>query len=358
MTFIITGGGTGGHLAIAKSLRDAAVGAGHRCIFIGSTSGQDQAWFAKESERSDAIAFKDEKSSFAKESTAFDAVHFLQTSGVVNKKGLAKLSSLFAVLKATFTALALVKQADAVMSVGGFSAAPASFAAVLLRKPYFIHEQNAAIGRLNRLLRPFTKAFFSSYENASPVKDYPVRGSFFEYAYTREKIKTIIFLGGSQGARFINELALKIAPLLREKNIEIIHQAGKLEKEKVEEAYKALGIKAEVFDFRPDVDKLMQKSDFAVSRSGASTLWELCASRLPALYIPYPFAAGDHQFYNASYLVEQKASWICRQEDDPYDLLVTLLDKSMKEQSEVLQSLIHKDGALSIIKEIEKCLQN
>ena len=187
MTFIITGGGTGGHLAIAKSLRDAAVGAGHKCIFIGSTSGQDQAWFVKEGDHSDPIAFKDEKSSF-------DAVHFLQTSGVVNKKGLAKLSSLFAVIKATFTALSLVKQADAVISVGGFSAAPASFAAVILRKPYFIHEQNAAIGRLNRLLRPFTKAFFSSYETSSAVKDYPVRGNFFEYAHTREKIKTIIFL--------------------------------------------------------------------------------------------------------------------------------------------------------------------
>jgi UDP-N-acetylglucosamine--N-acetylmuramyl-(pentapeptide) pyrophosphoryl-undecaprenol N-acetylglucosamine transferase len=76
------------------------------------------------------------------------------------------------------------------------------------------------------------------------------------------------------------------------------------------------------------------------------------------LYIPYPFAAGDHQFYNAAYLVEQKASWICRQEDDAYGLLVTLLEKNMKEQSEILQALIHKDGALTIIKEIEQCLQN
>lgn len=338
MTFVITGGGTGGHLAIAKSLRDAAIKAGHSCIFIGSNSGQDRSWFENDKD--------------------FSSVHFLQTSGVVNKRGLAKIRSLFKVLKATFDALFLVRKADAVISVGGFSAAPASFASVLLRKPYFIHEQNAAIGRLNRLLRPFSKAFFSSYEKESPVKDYPVRESFFEYAHSRENVKTIIFLGGSQGARFINELALRIAPLLSEKKIEIIHQAGKLERVKVEEAYKELGIQAEVFDFRPDVDELMNRSDFAVSRCGASTLWELCASTLPALYIPYPYAAGDHQFYNASYLVEQKASWICRQEDDPYDLLVELLEKNMKEQSAVLKGLIHKDGALSIIKEIENCLAN
>ncbi len=339
MTLLITGGGTGGHLAIAKSLRDAAVKAGHRSVFVGSSSGQDQAWFAGEN-------------------TGFKSVHFLDTSGVVNKKGFKKLISLFKTFKATLKALSLVKKADAVISVGGFSAGPASFAAILLRKPYFIHEQNASIGRLNRLLRPYCKAFYSSYEEESIIKDYPVRESFFEYAHTREKIKTIIFLGGSQGARFINELALRIAPLLRNKNINIIHQAGKLERTRVEEAYKALGIEAEVFDFRPDVDLLMQKSDFAVSRSGASTLWELCASSLPALYIPYPYAAGDHQFHNASFLVEKKASWICRQEDEPYELLVRLLDEDLKDKSEILRSLIHKNGAGSIIKEIEICLGN
>jgi len=345
MTFVITGGGTGGHLAIAKSLRDSAIKAGHSCIFIGSSSGQDHSWFAQ-------------NQTSCESDKGFQSVHFLQTSGVVNKQGLGKLFSLMKTVMATFQALFLVKKADAVISVGGFSAAPASFAAVLLRKPYFIHEQNAAIGRLNRLLRPFSKSFFSSYEEESVIKDYPVRESFFENAHSREKIKTIIFLGGSQGARFINDLALKIAPLLQEKGIRIIHQAGKLEYEKVKEAYQDMGIAAEVFDFRKDVDKLMNESDFAVSRSGASTLWELCASALPALYIPYPYAAGDHQFYNASFLVEKKASWICRQEDDPYERLVELIDRDMKDESEVLTRLIHKDGAQSIIKEVENCLQN
>jgi len=208
MKIVITGGGTGGHLAIARSLRDAALKAGHSCLFIGSTSGQDEAWF------------KDDK--------YFESVHFLQTSGVVNKRGLHKLFAVWLSFKAMLQALSLVKQADCVISVGGFSAAPASFAAVLLRRPYFIHEQNAAIGRLNRLLRPFSKAFFSSYEPSSPVKDYPVRASFFKEARIRSSVKTVIFLGGSQGARFINDLAVKIAPVLKEKGIKIIHQAGKL----------------------------------------------------------------------------------------------------------------------------------
>ena len=139
---------------------------------------------------------------------------------------------------------------------------------------------------------------------------------------------------------------------------QIIHQAGKSELKKVKEEYEALGIEAEVFDFRADLDLLMQKSDLAVSRSGASTLWELCASCLPALYIPYPYAAADHQFHNASFLLEKKASWLCRQEDGPYEVLAALLDKSVKRESEILKEIIHKEGAESMIREIEKCLAN
>ena len=338
MRILITGGGTGGHLAIAKSLRDAAIKAGHTCFFVGSTSGQDREWF--------------------QEDKSFDSVHFFSTSGIVNKKGLAKFASLFLTLKATFRALSLVKDADCVVSVGGFSAAPASFAAVLLQKPFFIHEQNASIGRLNKMLRPFAKAFFSSYEEESLVKDYPVRESFFGYARIREKVKTVIFLGGSQGARFVNELAIKSAPVLKEKGIKIIHQAGRSELAKVRDTYEELGVEAEVFAFRDDIDLLMRESDLAVSRSGASTLWELCASALPALYIPYPYAAGDHQFYNASFLLKKEASWVCRQEDDPYALLMKLIEKNLKEESEKLQTLIKPNGAESIIKEIETCLQS
>ena len=347
MKIVITGGGTGGHLAIAKSLRDAALKEGYSCIYIGSTSGQDRSWFAKEATQADSEG-----------SRGFSSVHFLHTRGVVNQKGLGKIFSLFLSLKATVQALFLLRGSDCLISVGGFSAAPASFASILLSKPFFIHEQNAAIGRLNGLLRPYAKAFFSSYEKDSIVKDYPVRESFFEYARERSKVQTIIFLGGSQGARFINELAVKIAPLLHEKGTRIIHQAGRLEIDKVKESYQDMGIEAEVFDFRPDIDALMQQSDLAVSRAGASTLWELCASALPALYIPYPYAAGDHQFYNAEFLVQKKASWLCRQEDDPYTLLVELLEKDLRQESRNLQTLIHKNGAELIIKEVEKCLQS
>ena len=335
MTILFTGGGTGGHLAIARALRDEAIKQGHTCHYVGSVSGQDRAWF--------------------EEDEHFVSVTFLETTGVVNKSGLGKIRALFKSIKATFQAMGIVKRVDRVVSVGGFSAAPASFAAILLRKPFFIHEQNAAIGRLNQLLRPYAKAFFSSYEKQSPVKDYPVRERFFNLSRAREEVKCVIFLGGSQGARFINELALKVAPVLDEKGISIIHQAGALEYEKVQAEYAALGIKAEVFDFRPDLDVLMQKSDLAVSRSGASTLWELSASKLPALFIPYPYAAGDHQYHNAKFLLAHQAGWLCRQEEDVESKLLSLINGSMSEASANLEGLIHPDGAKKIIEVIVKC---
>ncbi len=197
MKFVITGGGTGGHLTIAKVLQEAFIKRGHEVIFIGSTSGQDRSWFEKRS--------------------GFSHTYFLETSGVVNKRGFAKVKSLFNILKAVLKSISIMREhkIQGVISVGGFSAAPASFASILIRKPLYIHEQNAKVGRLNSLLKPYSRVFFSSYESDSPLKSYPVNKVLFDQARLREKINTIIFLGGSQGAKAINDLALKVAPYLK-----------------------------------------------------------------------------------------------------------------------------------------------
>ena len=94
----------------------------------------------------------------------------------------------------------------------------------------------------------------------------------------------------------------------------------------------------------------MQQADFAIARSGASTLWELSAMACPALFIPYPYAAGDHQFYNAKFLVDQDVAWIMRESEIELDKVVALLDEDMEEKSRKLQQLIEKNGALQIAK--------
>lgn len=335
MNLIFTGGGTGGHLVIALSLAEKARERGHKVMFIGSTSGQDRQWFA--------------------DSTLFDEVHFLETTGVVNKSGFGKIAALWKVFKASLKSRALIRSfhADAVVSVGGFSAAPAAMAAVVSRVPLYIHEQNAVTGKLNRLLRPYAKRFFSSYEEGENHCDYPVNARYFENARIRSNVKTVIFLGGSQGAKFINDLAIEIAPWLQEKKIHIIHQCGLKEEERVRAAYHELGIEAEVYGFTTQIAELCEKSDFAISRSGASTLWELCAAKIPAFYIPFPHAAADHQYHNARYIIDHNAGWCERQSEGLILKLQEAIESDIRVKSEALGALISPAGAMHIIEKIE-----
>ena len=154
MNIVITGGGTGGHLVIAKVIATELKSRGFELFYIGSTKGQDSLWFK------DSEIFKDK--------------FFLESSGVVNKKGISKLCSLFNILNLSKFCTKIFKKHDikAVFSVGGYSASPASFAAVFNKTPLFIHEQNAMIGRLNKLLKPFARGFYSAYN--IPKFDYPV----------------------------------------------------------------------------------------------------------------------------------------------------------------------------------------
>jgi len=324
----MTGGGTGGHLTIIKAVKEELLD--EELIYIGSTKGQDRAWFGEDKQ--------------------FKKTYFLPTQGVVNQGFLGKIKSVFMLIKATHKARKILKEANVkvVFCVGGFSAAPTSFAAKLLGIPLVIHEQNAAIGSLNKLLRSRSKAFVSSYEESSPIKAYPIKKEYFEKSRIRDDIKTIMFLGGSQGAKAINELALKLAPTLKERNIKIIHQAGERNIKEVEQAYKELDIEAEVFGFTTKISDFMKEADFAIARSGASTLWELSAMACPALFIPYPYAAGDHQFYNAKFLVDQEVAWIMRESEIEIDKVISLLDKDMSKKSQKLQKLIEKNGALQI----------
>jgi len=324
----MTGGGTGGHLAIIKAVKEQLND--KKLIYIGSTKGQDKQWFAKDDD--------------------FVAKYFFDTRGVVNQGVLGKVKSLFMMAGATMKAIKLIRkhQAKVVFSVGGFSAAPMAFAAKLTRTPLVIHEQNAALGSLNKLLKPYATHFISSYLDESPIKAYPIKEVFFDNAHLRDRVKTIIFLGGSQGAKAINTLALEIAPMLQEKGIRIIHQAGVKNVDEVEKAYAGLGIEAEVFGFTTKLADYMNEADFAIARSGASTLWELSATAVPTLYIPYPYAASDHQYYNAQFLVEKNLAWLMREKEIENSTVLSLFDADLSAISQGLIDIVETEGSQKI----------
>ncbi|TWO15402.1 undecaprenyldiphospho-muramoylpentapeptide beta-N-acetylglucosaminyltransferase [Campylobacter lanienae] len=329
----ITGGGTGGHLAIAKAFANELNSRGIKAIFIGSSSGQDKMWF----ENSDI----------------FEATYFLNSSGVVNKRGFGRLKSLINILNLAFKCKKIFKfhKVSSVISVGGYSAAPAAFGAIIWGKKLYIHEQNAVIGRLNLILKPFAREFFSSY--FEPKFDYPVDEKFFKISRIRKNLNTILFLGGSQGANFINNLALNLAKDLDKNGIKIIHQCGQKDYETIVEKYKELNIKAEIFAFSKDIDLFMSRADFCISRAGASTIWELCAASLPTLFIPFPYAANNHQFYNAKFLNDQNAAMVLKEDEiDNKNLLNIIYNLNLEDISQKLINLLNKNGSKVIIDRI------
>ena len=331
MNIAITGGGTGGHLSIAKAIKEELNSRGIDPIFIGSSYGQDEAWFSNES--------------------GFSKKCFFDTSGVVNKKIIAKLLSLGNILKYAFKCKSIFKknEIDIVFSVGGYSAAPASFASILYDKKLFVHEQNAVMGKLNKLLSPFASEIFSSYAEKSKLKYYPIRSIFFKNARVRESVQTVIFLGGSQGATAINNYALKVARELSNRGIKIIHQSGKIDYQKLKEFYKSENIEVELFAFSDHLEDKIKEADFAVSRAGASTLWELSASGIPALYIPYPYAAANHQYFNAKFLVEKKYAFIKEEQFLKESDLFDSISRDISMMSRGLKEITDPNGAKEIV---------
>ncbi|MCI7485000.1 MAG: UDP-N-acetylglucosamine--N-acetylmuramyl-(pentapeptide) pyrophosphoryl-undecaprenol N-acetylglucosamine transferase [Helicobacter sp.] len=353
--FVITGGGTGGHLAIAKVLATTLHTKNIPCIYIGSNIGQDRLWFAN--------------------SEIFENVYFLDSTGVVNKKGFAKIKALYKAYKACIDARKICRQhnANAVISVGGFSAAGASIAALTLKIPLFIHEQNASFGTLNKILRPFAKNVFGAFPHKSKnfvQCAYPIRAEFFAYARIRKEIKTILFLGGSQGAKTINNLALALAPKFLESGLKVIHQCGKADAKRVEIAYKEAGIleKIEFFDFSHNLIEKLIQSDVCISRAGASSVWESCANGLPCFFVPYPYAHKDHQYFNALWFKERNLAGLCRESQNIGELEASILEflgfldssadgiKNIEHISKKLCESISSDGSDEIVRLIESGL--
>ena len=336
MNILITGGGTGGHLTIAKSIKEELNKRGIKPIFVGSSNGQDKLWF--------------------EDDEGFSKKYFFSTGGVVNKGFLGKIKSLLNILAYSYRCKKIFKEEniDAVFSVGGYSAAPASIASIVFKKPLFIHEQNAVMGKLNSILQKYARAIFSSYFENSPVKDYPIRDIFFQNARVRDKIKTIIFLGGSQGASAINNFAKEIAPVLKKRGIKIIHQSGKRDYESLKEFYEKSGIEVDLFEFSKELENKIKEADFAISRSGASTMWELSSCMIPALFIPYPYAAADHQYYNANFLKERKLCFLKRENELDKSIIEEIINSDISKMSLGLNYTIKQGGAKKIVDFMQK----
>lgn len=334
---LIMAGGTGGHvfpaLAIARALR----GRNENVVWLGTRQGLEARIVPQDGFTLETIRV-----------------------GGLRRKGVgAWLLAPWRLLLAMIDALRVVRRRrpKIVLGMGGFASGPGGLAAWLLGRPLVIHEQNAVAGLTNRLLaglaREVLEAFPGSFSAGRKTRmtGNPVRSDICALPGPRERFAgrsgplRVLVLGGSQGARVLNETVPKSLALLPvTARPEIWHQAGETTLAVAREAYREAGIAARVDAFIADMAGAYAWADLVICRSGALTVSELAAAGLPAVLVPFPGAVDDHQTRNAAYLVDQGAAVLVPQPELSPQRLAAEIARFGADRSLVLECALRARG--------------
>lgn len=241
--------------------------------------------------------------------------------------------------------------ADAVLGMGGFTSTPPLVAGKAMKLPTFIHESNAIPGRSNLLNAKFSEKVLVGFEvcaskfpgKNTAVVGTPLRPAFLNRPSREEGLKyfglsgdrrTVMIMGGSQGAVRINELVANSLGRLIEENIQVLHITGPHDYEKMEKAFLANRQAGTVVNFCREIQYAYSAADLAICRAGASSSTELAYYGLPSILIPYPYAADDHQTANAEIFSIPGAAELWKQneldEDTFADNLIALMNSPEK----------------------------
>ena len=268
-------------------------------------------------------------------------LHTLAVSGLQGPRLQAWAQAIPQLVAATLRTRQILAQGhfNGVLAMGGYISAPAILAARSLEIPVILHESNAIPGKTTQWFGRFcqlvalgtARAARSLGQIPTQVVGTPVRSAFwkdqepdstgpYEPLGIPADAIVILVMGGSQGARGLNRLILKCAPTWLEQGAWVVHLTGSLDAAAVAELAPDHPCYLQQ-PFWEDMAGLMQRATFAISRSGAGTLAELAATHTPAILIPYPYAAEDHQYYNALTLQEIQAAEILRESEDNWERL-------------------------------------
>ncbi|NJL00888.1 MAG: undecaprenyldiphospho-muramoylpentapeptide beta-N-acetylglucosaminyltransferase [Spirulinaceae cyanobacterium RM2_2_10] len=251
-------------------------------------------------------------------------LHVIPLSGFQQRLGLKTLVIAARFLQAVWTTRSLLKRqrCQAVFTTGGYIAAPAILAARWLGIPTLLHESNAIPGKVTRWLAPYCQQVALGFEAAAAYLpraqtvwvSTPVRQQFLSPQPLALPIPpdapVIAVIGGSQGAVAVNQLVRQAAPDWFAAGVYVVHLTG----DRDPDAQALAHPQYICLPFYDQMAALLQRADLAVSRAGAGTLTELAVSRTPAMLIPYPYAADDHQLYNARAFQDAGAAYLYRQE--------------------------------------------
>jgi UDP-N-acetylglucosamine--N-acetylmuramyl-(pentapeptide) pyrophosphoryl-undecaprenol N-acetylglucosamine transferase len=347
MRAILAGGGTGGHvipaLAIASELKKSY---GAEVLFIGTARGIENRLVP----------------------AAGYALQLVRVGALKNVGLMTRVKTAFDLPRAVWDASRMLNEfaPDVVIGVGGYASGPAMLAAVVKHIPTLAFEPNVVPGFANRVVARFVSGAAVHFEETAKyfrhaeVTGVPVRQAFFEIPTLVDKKRggtpTLLVFGGSQGAHAINEAMIRCLPELRRlaPGIHIIHQTGERDYNDALAAYKSLGESAEVFKFIEDMPAAFARADLVVCRSGASTVAEITAAGKPAIFVPFPRAADDHQRVNAEALARVGAAVVVEESKLEgvwlAETIAALLGDSprLQQMSMAARGLAHPDAARDI----------
>lgn len=310
---VIAGGGTGGHL------------------FPGIAIARE--FVSRESDNS--VLFVSTGNPFEK-STLSKVGFQLAEISAAGIKGMGRWQQLISLVRIPIGILGSIRilknfKPDLVLGVGSYAAGPVVMAAWLMGKKIVLHEQNLIPGITNRLLSRFADRIYVSFRDSQDsfdskkvrVTGNPVREEILQHhkqspilAPDAESTFTVLVIGGSQGAHGINMAVIDTLTHLREKHrYRFLHQTGSADEVEVKAAYDKYGIPSTVKSFFQDMGRRYQEADLIICRAGATTVAEVTALAKSAIFIPFPFAADDHQALNAQSLVERGAAEMIPQKD-------------------------------------------
>jgi len=359
---IIAGGGTGGHLfpAIAIAQEFMTKDSENKIIFVSTGNPFELSVL-------DKAGFTLEK---------------ITAEGIKGRGLLRQLRSMWKIPRAIFESMRIIKnfKPDLVMGVGSYAAGPVAIGAWLMRKKLILHEQNILPGITNHILSRFADRIYVSFKNTkanfNPGKvlytGNPLRKEFMQKTKDNNTATsangytfTVLILGGSQGAHSINEAVINALEHLRKKhNFYFIHQTGKPDEAAVRKAYKDQDISCMVKSFFDDMPQQYQKANLIICRAGATTVAELAAVGKGVIFIPFPFAADNHQVLNARTFTEAGAAEMILQKDLTGSVLAQRVEyyASNKKALEVMaakaKSLGKPDAAKVLVEDCYKLIRS
>ena len=358
MRVVIAGGGTGGHLypgiAVARELLRRHPDA--RVTFAGTARGIESRVIPREGLELD----------------------LLRSSGLKGTSIAARTRGLLLLPLSGIDAWRIIsrRSPDLVIGVGGYSSGPVVLMAALRGVPTLLLEQNAVPGLTNRLLAPAVSAAAVTFESTAAyfgrraiVAGNPVRSEFVSDSsppgVRAAGPPRILIFGGSQGAHAINVAMVEAAPQLAAHpgGMAITHQTGERDLELVRDGYRRAGLEARVEPFLFAMDREIRAADLVVCRAGATTIAELTAAGRPAVLVPLPTAADDHQRKNAEALEAAGAARMILQQDLTGERLATEIEKlvnapdDLNRMEEASRKLAHGDAAAAAVDMIEELVK-